>query len=175
MAPLPTNGTKRWFLDYTVAAQQHTVMMRSSDIVDEATASAAFELLFSSLDSQLFTTVIDGMRVSDAGTNFSLPATYSGDTTFGSGTPTNDRTAQYVDFVGRSVGGRRVRVAVFGFATPTTNGDFRATPGEIPAIGSALTAISGSSDLWIAIDGNPVVWQNYANTGYNAYWQRAIR
>lgn len=175
MPPLPPESTKRFFLDYTVCTFQHTLLMRVANSVDEAAASTAFDDFLSALSSDLHALSVDGMRVADELSTISLPATYTGTLSFGSGAGTPADTAGFVDFVGRTSGGIRWRVAVFGATGVATGGNWRATPGEVTAFDNARAVINAATDVWLAIDGNKPVLNNYCDTGYNAYWRNKVR
>lgn len=175
MAPLNPNNTERWFLDYTTCGEEHTLLMRAGLPITAADATAALDTFLDAFGTTIQQLTVNGLRRSLAGQNISLPQPWTGAATYGSGVGGHAVTAQYVDFVGRSTGGRRVRVAVFGYTTPVTNNDYRITEAEQAAIGEVLDFLNSTEGVFVAIDGNGVLWQQYANTGFNAYWQREIR
>jgi len=177
MAPLPVNSTARLFVDYTTCGEDHTVMCRfgaSSSAGDAMTVVAAW---LDALESLLYDIDILGARVSDLGSSVSYPVTWTGAAAYGSGAGANTDSASYLDFVGRGIGGRRARMAVFGSKNyrDGANDDFRITPADAAAIGDALTALRAGSDVPITIDGDDVNWQDYANVGVNAYWRNHMR
>lgn len=175
MAPLPPNNTMRYFLDYTVCSRSHTLEMRVADGTNAAAASTAFDDLFTALDDAIFATTIDLMRVSDNGSDFSFPVTYSGSASFGSGTGTPADSGGYSSWIGRSIDGRRAHVTVFGSKITATGGNWRAAPGENTDLDNALGVLVAATDLWLSISGLEVVWNNYTNNGYNAYWRNHTR
>lgn len=82
-------------------------------------------------------------------------------------------------FVGRSTGGSRAGVRVYGIAidpmSSTANlQDYRMTSTEYVEIDLAVQALADST-LWRGIDGSPILWKNYANVNVNAHWQKQRR
>ena len=172
MAPLPANNTPRYRVFYTNASQQHTLNLRSSD--SPAAFGSDVNDLFALLTNHIFPTTIDEVQWAPTGSNiFNVVVTGIEGNTYGNGTPSVSSPAVYIDFVGRSSGGRRVRAAIFGFTS--VGGDFRIQPGELPQVDAAIALLNLASNGFLAIDGLKPVWKSYANAGFNAYWQRAIR
>jgi len=79
-----------------------------------------------------------------------------------------------IDFAGRSAGGRKWRLAVFGMKSLA--GDYKFLPGENTPVDNAIAALQTRSpgDL-LGIDATEVTVYSYANAGVNAHWQRALR
>ena len=175
MAPLPSNNTAVWFLDYTVCGEGHTLQARSGDGVDASEASSDLDQFLSAITDELFELTIVRLRHRAAGSSVSLPVTWSGGATYGSGAGVHADSAQYGDFVGRSFEGRRVRLAVFGWKGTIEGDDFRVSTAEDSLIADAVALLNGTSDFFLAIDGTVPVWYGYANTGDNAYWRNRIR
>lgn len=172
MAPLSPDNTPRYKVFYTVAGAQHVMDIRSAD------SPSAFGLnvddLLNAINSLLLPLVIDEVQFSASGvTVFNTVTSGIEGNTYGSGTPALLNKTTYINFIGRSTGGRRVRLAVFGVADVAT--DFRFQPGENASVDNAITALNVSANHFICIDGLAPVWKSYANAGFNAYWQRNIR
>lgn len=175
MAPLPSNTTAVLFVDYSTGSENHTLQVRYGTGGSTAGAMDFVDAFLTALDDTIFTMTILAARVRDIGTNVTYPVTWTGASTYGAGVAAHDQSAWYIDFVGRSIGGRRVRLAVFGAAAVSDSAghDYR-----LPATGNiadALTQIELSSDFPVAIDGDPAGWHQYANMGVNAYWRNRIR
>jgi hypothetical protein len=149
--------------------------MRSVDGVTDTEASAAFDVFLSAIDSQIYEMSVDGFRVSETGSNVSLPASFAGAATYGSDDGPNDHTAAYVDFIGRSSAGVRCRVAVFGGKNFSLGADFRVSEADSSVVEDAISALQLNPDTWEAIDGRTVTWNRYFNIGVNAYWRNKIR
>lgn len=178
MAPLPVESTARLFVDYTTCSEQHTMMVRYGVGGSVSDAIAMLDAFLIALDDFVLAATIDGARVSDLGSTVTYPVAWTGAAGFGDGTGTHYKTANYLDFVGRSIGGRRVRLAVFGavfHADTVGTGDYRFNATDEARVAAALAVLEASSDTPVAIDGDPAVWQQYANCGVNAYWRNHIR
>lgn len=175
--PLPDllpNNTARFKLFYTTCVQQHTMVVRSSP-VSPAAFGTAILALYGALAASVYTTSFDEVQFAAAGSDvFNAVTTgIEGTVHTGFGLGTRPQTGQYFNFVGRSPAGYRVRAAVFGAIA--IGSDFRYIPGESAALDAAQNVVSGTTGLWLAIDGQAAVWKGYINAGYNAYWQRAVR
>jgi hypothetical protein len=123
----------------------------------------------------LFPCIITDVKFAASGVNIFnsvIMPTFVGQT-FGSGTGTNFDAARYINFIGRSTGGRRVRVTWFGCSNFDTS--FRINPLEDGAVDDTVLALNGATPPLACIDGLTPVWKPYANTGVNAYWQHASR
>lgn len=174
MAPLPPNSTGRYFCDYQLNAHEHTAMVRANAIVSPATMGVQLDQLFTALTSMLPVITVTRLRWSPSGSTVSTPV-LSGieGNSYGFGTITQEAEPRFLDFVGRSPGGRRCRMAVFGYAGPLS--DYRLTSAENTDVALALTTLQGGANSWLAIDGTKPVWYPYVDVGYNAYWQRKLR
>lgn len=175
MAPLPVSNTSRLFVDYTTCTVQHTLMCRFGTSSNVAAAMAAVDALLTALGSQIHTYTIDGARVAAAGSNISLPVSWTGASTYGGTAGSLIETGQYLDFVGRSNDGRRVRVTLFGSPTITSNGNYRISAGESAAVDAAVAVLRATAAEFVTIGDILPVWHDYANQGLNSYWQRQNR
>lgn len=175
MAPLPPESTRRWFLNYTTCGFQHTLEMRSADTVDETQASTALDAFLSALSSLLRAVTINSLATAAQGSTITVPAAWGGASSYGSGGGSRFETANMIDFVGRTIEGRRSRAGVFGCVVASDNGDYRAQATEETAIADALTALLADAECFLAIDGNVPFWNQYANLGPNAYWRNKVR
>lgn len=176
MAPLPSNSTGVFFLDYTTEGRQHTLQIRFGTGSSALEAAGVAEAFLTALGTNMYVMTVDGARVRDAGGSVTYPVTWGGPATFGSGTEGLYATAQYVNFVGRSIGGRRCRLAVFGWKGIVDTGDdnFRFSS-AVGWVAAALAALEALPECPVSVDGDVVNWQQYANTGINAYWRNHIR
>ena len=174
MAPLPPNNTGRYFFDYSVGSIEHTGMIRANAVVSPAAMGTQIDNLMNALAPGLFVTTFVRLRWAPSGSNITTPVTsgFEG-TTWGAGTPTADDIPSFLDFVGRSVGGRRCRFALFTHKFGLSG--YRITTGENTTIALALPNIQLGANSWLAIDNTKPVWYPYVDTGFNAYWQREVR
>lgn len=177
MAPLSTLNTARLALDYNTCGEDHTVLMRYSGAGSAGECMAILHTMLDSMAAFLFEVTIIGARNYPVGVNFSTPITWTGDPTYGGDPGPHYASAQYVDFVGRSAGGRRVRVAFFGAQTATDGGgeDFRFQAADFPFVVTCVTALASNAGNAVAIDGLDATWHLYGNGGVNAYWRNKIR
>ena len=147
MAPLPSNNTAVWFLDYSCCGENHTMQARAGDAVDAAEASTAFDTFLTAIADEIFEMTITRLRSRAALSTVTLPATWGGASSYGSGAGVHADSAQMGDFVGRSFEGRRVRMCVFGWKTTLGGEDFRANVAEDSIIGDAVDILNGTSDF----------------------------
>jgi len=174
MAPLPVEGTPRFVVHYSSGQNEHTQLWRTEGATSPAAMATFLDSLWSALSGILFTAQITELVFYADGSPFGFPVAASGfvGETYGSGTPSNVQQALYLDFVARSVGGRRFRSAFF--SPVGSDPSWRFYGSEEPAIENAIDILEGNADL-VAIDGLALNWKPYANNGFNAYWQRANR
>lgn len=175
MAPtLPTNNTRRYFLDYTVGNVQHTLCVRTSNNTTAAEASTDIGGFLTALAPVLRQITITGLRLADAGSNVTNPVTWSGAATYGSGNQPLEDVPKYISFIGRDVVGDRVRVFVFGVNLgPDAN--WRITTTENTAIANAINHLKTRTTTFLSIRYAAPIWKPYANFGFHAYWQRQRR
>ena len=177
MAPLPSNNTGVLYIDYSVAGENHTQQVRFGVSSSSGDALALAYDLWAEASPLLFLCTIIGARVRDAGTNVTYPVTWAGAATYGSGAGEHFNSAWYMDFVGRSIDGRRCRISWFGLVVDfdAVNDDYRLLAGENSNVADVLTALDSGSDVPVSISGQAVNWHQYANIGQNAYWRNHIR
>lgn len=174
MAPLPVSNTARYFVDYQQGTHEHTLVARATGATSPASFGSIINGFLLNLTTLLVATTLTRVRFAAQGSTVSNPViTGFEGSSYGSGAPTNEQNAIYLDFVGRSSGGRRVRLAVFGYKG--TFSDFRLTEAESAPIANAVASLNAPSTCFLAIDGIDPTWYPYANTGANAYWQRNLR
>lgn len=191
MAALPENNTARIWFDYITGnlatSQEHTLLIRGFG--PEVTTGDVQDYLFLFLSALGAANLrqgwrVQGVRLSQAGTNFSIPVPLVPDLASFVGTNTGSlaasEEAREWAWEGRSnTTGRRVSYSIFGIvgATPT---NFRlvaggASPTWVAASIAALGNASVPSTIGTTIDGSKPVWYSYVNVNYNSYWERRIR
>lgn len=177
MAPLPGNNTDILFLDYVTCGEPHTTQVRFNDDGSVTEAMDLLDEILTAISGRLRLLTVTGARVRAMGGSVSLPVTWGGSSTYGSGAGAHFESAYYMDFIGRSALGRRARLAVFGATAPAdiTNDDFRVTSSEDSGVLAAVNALNAGTGVGIAIDGLAVTWYPYVNIGTNAYWRNHIR
>lgn len=84
-------------------------------------------------------------------------------------------------FVGRSLGGSRCVVFVYGVMTNPLSGsssaenDYRLVSAENPAVAGAVGVLNSLAAPFTGIDGTEARWYSYMNIGLNGYYQRKRR
>jgi len=177
MAPLPINNTACLFLDYSTCGREHTAMIRYDDTASSGDAMAVMDAFLTALDPGLTQLDVIGARVRDLGGAVTYPVTWTGAAQYGTTIGPTYKSAAYLDFVGRSIDGRRCRVAIFGPGDffDATNEDYRFTTGDSAVVASAVAVLEAGIGTPCSISGLAVNWNQYANTGVNAYWRNHIR
>lgn len=174
MAPLPASNTARFKVSYTNQLNQHAAVVRSTP-VSPATFGTQFDALMTALVGIIPTTVIDVVEFAASGSDIFNPVvTGIEGNSYGAG-PTSERfAAHFLSFIGRTSGGRRVRLFIFGIDALVAN-DYRYVSGEIPQVDAAIAVIAGATGSFLGIDGLIPSWKSYANTGVNTHWQKELR
>ena len=172
MAPLSPDNTPRFRFHYTVIGKQHTLEVRSGS--SPATIGGQVYYILNTLGAKLFASVLDFVDFAASGSNVFNPVTTGVEgNTWGTGAGTVDAIPRFFNFIGRTSGGRRVRMAVFGAIDTGT--DYRYLAGENSTVDNARAALVGYGSSFQGIDGLTPIWKSYVNVGYNAYWQRNVR
>jgi hypothetical protein len=175
MAPLPADSTARVKIAYNTCQFDHEVMIRfkEPDTVDDVIAD--FNSFITAIESLLFLSTFIGAQVAVSGSNVFNDVPGSWPVTWGSDAGAKVSTAWYYDFIGRSLDGRRVRMALFGAKQISTTDDYRAFSAEVPAIEDGVAILNAAEGTFLSINGFQPVWKPYANSGVNAYWRNKIR
>lgn len=174
---LPPTNTQRWFYDYTVEGDQHSLMMRSANDITPAEAAEAIDLFLLAIDGELVEITTVGLRVAEAGSNITNPASPTGlSATYGSGSGVIINAPLQVTFVGRSADGHKARVGIFGW-NGQTDDSWRMTIAENAGVAAEVTNLNSLSaaGLFVSISGEGALWKPYANIGYNDHWVKRAR
>jgi hypothetical protein len=116
-----------------------------------------------------------------AGDNFSLPAPLPSVGATGSiiTYPPENQVVTHT-FVGRSSGGRRNVLPIFGLL-PTYADDYVYGQGDVTAFDNVITFLNANGNFGtgvlfgVAIDGLPTTWYSRVTLNYNDYWVRQAR
>lgn len=172
MAPLPPNSTARFRIFYTGIGVQHSVEIRSG--ASPSAVGTIVDDLLTAIDGALQALVIDEVQFAANGSDvFNAVTTGIEGNPYGTGGGITSQAANYYNFIGRSSGGRRVRLALFGANSQA--GDYRFVAGENSALDAARAVLVAAAGDILAIDGLTPTWKTYINAGVNAHWQRALR
>lgn len=174
MAPLPHNNTALYYVDYATGSIEHTFEVRYNGAVSPVALGTSIDNFLNAVSELTCALTVNRVRSQAEGSIFSFPVTTGIEgNVYGTGAGAPDQFASSLNFVGRSPGGRRVKLSVFGF--DQSFGDFRLTTGDSIPVDDAVTVLQTAAGLYLAIDGLDPVWYPYANVSVNAYWQRNLR
>lgn len=175
LPPLPANNTDVVWLKYTSGGTTHEMQYRvassttQADIITGATALAnALKAWMHTGDSFV------GLRHRDSGSTVSFPLAFTAIAGTASVTWDVEEEAKFMSVVGRSLAGYRVKMTFFTVVLVDSNAFRLARTGGSFA-DAFLDAVDAMSPAAVAIDGQAVVWNQYANVGYNSYWERQLR
>lgn len=173
MAPLAPTNTARYKVFYTTCGHDHTFQVRTVSVSPSALGTYVDNFL-TAISAQLFSLVVTEVQFAGTGSDIfnSVTSGIEGNTYGGGGAPELG-TAWYLDFIGRSSGGRRVRLAVFG--TQALGGNYRYSAAEDSDVDAGIAVLNAATNTFMSIDGVKPIWKAYANAGVNAHWQKAIR
>ena len=170
LPPLPANNTDRAWLKYTAQGIEHEIVFRFPSTTPQADIITACTAFANSIKGNVLTSdAFTGLRHQDSGSSVSFPLAWTSIAGTLSGTPDGDNRAKFESITGRSLAGYRARLTFFLPNMGDTVG-YRITAGHV-----LNTAVAAMTTPPVAIDGAAVVWNTYANVGYNAYWQRQLR
>jgi hypothetical protein len=175
MAPLPPDSTARVKVFYETCNEQHTVQIRfdAPNTVDDVIAS--FNDWVGAIGPAFYLSSFVQAQVAVSGSNVFNDVAGDWPVTWGADAGPHTATANYVDFIGRSLDGRRVRAALFGCKTTTSNDDYRTLTTESTAVDDAIQVLNDAEGVWLSINGFQPIWKSYVNLGPTAYWRNKIR
>jgi len=174
MTALNPNNTLRYRVFYTVLGVQHDFQVRALASVSPATLGTNLNTLLTDLSPVLYAWTLDTVQFAPAGSNvFNTVTTGLEGNVYGSGTAAGLLKPQFLAFQGRSSGGHKVRLSIYG--VKVEENDYRFNSGDSVDIGAAIIDLNTAVNCYLAIDGVKPLWYSYANTGFNAYWQRKQR
>jgi len=167
--------TARYYVDYEGLSGKHTMMFRFAPEVTDTEARTRITAVLTQLKTTVpASTVFNGLRRAAAGSAFSFPITWTNIVGTNATVPTANQYPQFISYVGRDVAGTRVRVTVHGVSGgPDT--DYRYLENEQASVAAALVALRATGPSILTKGGLVPFWNSYANTGYNAYFQRKRR
>lgn len=176
MAPTPDVYTDRYWLRYQGAGGTHEMLFRFLPATPDADAKAKILEVVTTLKVFVpVTTSFNGMRFAAAGSVNSFPTTWASVAgTNGAGVPANGAPA-FFTWVGRDSGGTRIRLTLLG-TVDQPDANYRRTPAESPSVAAVIASLRDVTPTAIVtVAGLIPIWADYANVGYNAYFQRKLR
>ena len=177
ITPLPADGTDRFYLDYTVQGEAHTMIARADGGYLASDAADGFAQLLTALTPLIVVTTIVGMRHSVAGSDVTVPVgTGDLEATYGTESAVVVNKPLQATFTGRSLDGHKTRFGFYGLAQQTDQ-SWRYTVAENTHVADALDVLGAFSaaGLFISISGGRVSWNKYMNVGYNDHFVQKER
>lgn len=173
MAPLSPSNTPRFRFHYTQDAHQHAFQVRSHE--SPSTVGAMMNGFLLALGVVIYSQVLDYVDFAPSGSDIFNPVTtgYEGHA-YGSGAPLSPASDAWAfTFLGRSSGGRRTRIAIFGASYLGLN--YRVSAGENAQIDAAIAVLVAQGAQHRCIDDLAPVWKSYADVQVNDHWVKRVR
>jgi hypothetical protein len=172
MAPLDPSNTHRYKFEYTVNGASHDFQLRSTE--SPAALGTLMDEFLTALGPKLYALTIGQVTHAVPTSNIFNPVvTGIEGNVYGSGGGVITNVPFYYDFIARSSGGRRLRLAIFGATNLGLN--YRLTALEDTDVDAALAVLVGAGGDLKCIDNFEPIWKPYVNVGVNVHWQKAIR
>lgn len=174
LVPLAPDNTKRYYLDYTHAGVEHTMVVRTNQSVTDSAVVSQIDAFLTDISTLIQTIEITGFRKSEILSNVTNPVTWTGAASYSVIAAQAVSRPNFLSWTGRSPAGYRARITVFGRNTSPTD-NYRITTSESAPVANAIDQLELVPGIFLAIDGDEPVWNPYANAGSNSYWQRKVR
>lgn len=175
LPPLPDNNTDVAWLGYTSYGVQHELVFRQPSATPQADIVANAAALAQALKWGLLPTdSFNYLKHRDSGSNVSFPLSWTAVAGTYTGAYDLQGKALFIALSGRSLGGYRCRITFFTVTLADVLGYRQQVSAGAPA-STFYNAVQAMEPAAVAIDGEPVIWNSYANMGFNAYWQRKSR
>lgn len=172
MAPLPPDSTPRYRIHYKAIDKDHTFQLRSDQ--SPAFIGNLANDFFTALGAAVGPILLEFVDWAPAGSNVFNPViTGHEGAAYAGGAFTNEMNAWAYTFVGRSSGGKRTRIAVFGALF--LSDDYRLEAAASPTIAAALNILNLAGSLITCIDGLRPVWKSYVDIQVNDHWVKNLR
>lgn len=177
MAPLPVNGTDRLKVTYSGPFGTHTMMFRAPDGETHAGLVEDVQALVPLMAAAQYDGTIWGTaEYSVSGSDIFLPESDWVAVTSDSGINPSGISAPsaFLEFGGRSAGGRRVKFYLFEtFFAPSE--DMKVDGGESVIVDTIIGQLNDDGSEICAIDGLVTTYYSYANLGQNDYLTHRAR
>lgn len=184
MADFAPNYTARYRVRYSVQGNTHTMLWRvASDTESVVGIAAKVSLFLADLEGSLWSDwSVLGADFAPADSDIFLPTTAPDQPTGAgsTGSRANSDKAYACSFVGRSTGGNKARMFLYGtvFAASLRSGiedDFRILSSENGDVSAAIVRLNETSPALVANDDNVATWYEYVNVKHNDRWVRRLR
>src|SRR5690348_1317394 len=172
MSVLPPDSTPRYKIFYTGGLNDHDFQIRSH--ISPSDLGILVDNFLTALAPRMHLITVNQVQFAPSGSNIFNPVTTTIEgNTYSSGAAITQEAPNYIDFIGRSTGGKRTRITLFGVCGLGT--DFRWAAGEDSAVDAAIAVLVAVGGDIRCIDDIAPLWKPYANAGVNAHWQKATR
>jgi len=173
---LAPENTARWRLVYQVGGIEHGVVMRvDATNPTQTTVEAGFSQLLSDLSAQMWEITFVRLEYAAAGSTIFNPQTSAlSGVLAGAGAGGPEQNVRSISFVGRTGGGHKARVFLYGYGAATAD-NMRVTTVERAEVAAAIARINGYLHLFVAIDAIKPTYNGYVNINYNKHWTKVIR
>jgi hypothetical protein len=175
VAEIPDTFTDRYYLDYEGPAGAHTLLFRFLPATPLADVTTRLTAVITAMKAWVVPQVsFKTLRRAAAGSPFSFNVAWtpivgtSATAIAAAGYP------QFVSWLGRDSGGVRVRWTLHG-ASVASDADYRILGSENASVQAVITALAATGPSLLTVNGLVPFIAPYANTGYNAYFQRKRR
>jgi hypothetical protein len=174
---LDPSNTARYFYDYSIGGDNHSMLVRVTEDVGLSDAALAIDAFLTAIEPGCNEFVTVGLRFAALGSNITNPVDSDPiQATYGSGVmPVINRPLQ-VTFTGRSGDGHKARVGLFAWDAQTDD-TWRYSVGENATVIAAIAALgtAGAGGIFCSISGERVLWHPYMNIGFNDHWVKEAR
>jgi hypothetical protein len=175
LAPLPLDSTARYHFQYHTCGFDHTLQIRAGADVTDAEVAADFNAFITACGGLFHASTLTDVLKAPSGSNVFNSVVADWPVGWGGSAGPNAHTANYVDFIGRSLDGRRVRAALFGCTFDVFEDSYRILAADDAAVADTCTVLNGAEGTFVSINGFQPVWKLYADIGPSAYWRNKIR
>jgi hypothetical protein len=175
MAPLPAHSTARVKFKYTTCTRNHVLQVRykAPNTIDDV--ATFFNALITEVGPLLYASTLIEVTAAAVLSDVFNPVIADWPIGWGSADGEPAETANMLDFVGRGVDGKKVRMCFFGCKSVRFAGKSRMPAASQANVNGAVTLLNSEEGTALNINGFQPVWNQYANIGENAYWRNHTR
>jgi hypothetical protein len=172
LAALPSDGTPRFKVFYTTVHKQHVMDLRSHE--SPASIGTIVDDFLTAVGGAVRALTVDSVEFAPSGSGVFNPVTTGIEgNTYGTGAGDDSETAWFYGWVGRTSGGRRARIFLYGAGNQ--GHDYRFGRGESTSLDAATDVLVAAGTKLRAIDDLSPTWKNYINAGTSRHWIKRLR
>ena len=172
MAPLDPKSTPRFRIHYSTVTTEHTLQLRSQ--ASPGVVGGIIDDFFLALGDAVSSRTNLFTEFAPTGSDVFNPVTtgFEGQL-YGTITGDPETNAWAYTFIGRSSGGRRTRIAVFGALF--LGSDYRIESSVSPTVAAAIAVLTANGSNIVCIDGLTPIWKAYVDVQVNDHWVKKLR